>query len=156
MFGRPPSDRYPLFDGASNPTSTAGVLDSNLIDTDGCAANWLTLLVPNAGGAGNWVGTIDFLHGAHRDAARMSQLYLSTSDIYVDGLKLSDGAITGLTHGGASNPGRISVAADLAGSVRLRIPLINQQRFCMVRITRTSGGGAAEFWEGVWDGRLSS
>jgi hypothetical protein len=154
----PRHDRVTLFNGTTHSTDVSR--DSPIVDTEGYPAGWVELLVPNAGGTNNLACTIDFLGGAYPDAAKLKQLYLDTAHIYFDNDttrgKLSETSLTGFTHGGATNPGRISIAADLAASTRIFVPMINWRRFFMLRITRSGGGSAAEFYEGAWDGRSSS
>lgn len=148
-------DQATLFAGIE-PTSTPGVLSSAIIDTEGYPAGWVELLIPNAGGVNNFAGTIDLMGGNYRDATKLTQIALDTAQIYVDKAKYSAAAIPGLTHGGDTNPSRLTVAATLADSTRVKIPTINWPRFLQLVITRTSGGSAAEYWEACWFGRSSS
>jgi hypothetical protein len=127
---------------------------SELFESRQFASGWIEFAIPNASDV---VCTMRVIGGnlpsseiAHDDLA------LDLTQVFVNGIVWASHGVTGLTHGGASAPGTFSIAADLSANIRVRCPILNVPRFSGLIYTRSSGGSAAAFVEGVAYAHLGS
>lgn len=132
-----------------NAAAMTADLRSGAYYTNGYNNGWFEATLVHTGDP---VGALRFQGGNSSDESTHDDLELDPDQIFINGASLNDVPVTGLTAPVDATPGSIAVAAALAATIRVRVPVINAPAYVSLWWDHTSGGSSSSLLTATWYG----